>query len=230
MNPSPCVPCCSSPQLVNVPGIDGADGATGAAGPSNITGATATSLTGILAGKGGVVEVLPNSPPAAVDYSALTTIGAVVNLAAATGVGMSVLEFPHTFIGGTSAVEPVTAYTIGYKFRIVSWCWVNEVLLVGAGGSRVANMLIGATPVGGPSFITIDVAAPAVGARVNGTAIAAANTGSAVDTFSIQIADGGTAFTAGSGTFLVLVQNMDIADAVASLAQHINDLITALTP
>jgi hypothetical protein len=221
-----CSPCASS-VTVNVPGPQGA---TGPGGPNIVTAATTTNLAGILAGKAGLVEVLPNAPPAAVDYSALTTAGAVVNLAAATGVGISVLAFPHTFIGGTAAVQPVTAYIIGYKFRLVSWCWVNEVLLVGAGGSRVANMVIGAVPVGAPSTITIDVATPTVGAKISGTAFASANTGSASDTFSIQIANGGTAFTAGSGTFLVLIQNMDTADAVASLAKHVNDLITALTP
>jgi len=70
MNPSPCVPCCSSPQLVNVPGIDGADGAdgaTGAAGPSIITcGQTVTSgCAGILSSSGNVVTSLGDPLPIA---------------------------------------------------------------------------------------------------------------------------------------------------------------------
>lgn len=169
--------------------------------------------------------------PAAVDYSALTTAGAVSNLAVATGAGIQTIEFPHTFIGGTAAVEPVTNYTPGYKFRIVSWAFVTEVLLVGAIGSRVANMEINTTDVGTvPSTITIPIANAAVGTVTAGTAVAGANTGSATDTISIEIAAGGTQFTAGSGTFLITIQNMDTADALASISDHVNDIIASLTP
>jgi hypothetical protein len=53
--PAPCVPCCTTPQLINIPGVDGADGAPG---PNSISAATATTLTGILAGSGGLVVAL----------------------------------------------------------------------------------------------------------------------------------------------------------------------------
>jgi hypothetical protein len=61
------------------------------------------------------------------------------------------------------------------------------------------------------------------------TAITAANVGLATDTFSVEVAAGGTIFTAGAGILFIRVQNMDSANAVASLADHINDLITSLT-
>lgn len=155
--------------------------------------------------------------------------GTASNTIAATA-GVQQLFFPHTFIGGTSAVEPVTTYVMPYKFKILSWVFVTEVLLVGAAGSRVANMEIDATDVGTvPSTVTIPIANAAVGTVTAGTAVAGANTGNAGQSFSIEIAAGGTQFTAGSGTFVVTVQNMDTADAVASLADHVNDLITALT-
>lgn len=154
----------------------------------------------------------------------------------AAGVGVGVWEFEHTFIGGTSAVEPVTAWTPGHKFKILSWSFVTEVALVGSGGSRVANMEIGTTDVGtSPSTLTIPIANTAVGTVTAGAAVAGANTGTAADTFSIEIASGGTAFTAGSGTFRVVYQNMDTADAIASLAaklqsrtQNINKIIDDL--
>lgn len=147
----------------------------------------------------------------------------------AAGVGISYLKFPHTFIGGTAAVEPVTAFTVGYKFKILSWVFVTEVLLVGAAGSRVANMEINSTDVGiVPSTVTIPIANAAVGTVTAGLAVSGANTGTNTDTFSIEIQNGGTQFTAGSGTFIVTVQNMDTADAIASLASKINTLRTAL--
>lgn len=148
----------------------------------------------------------------------------------AAGVGIEYLKFPHTFIGGTSAVEPVTNFTVGFKFKILSWVFVTEVLLVGAAGSRVANMEINSTDVGTvPSTVTIPIANAAVGTVTAGSAVSGTNTtGTATDTFSIEIQSGGTQFTAGSGTFIVTVQNMDTADAIASLAAKINTLRTAL--
>lgn len=179
---------------------------------------------------GGAPGALAAALPGAETYAALTAVGAVDNLAAiAVGVGYSRIHFRHQFIGGTSAVEPVTNLTLGYKFRIVSWDWITTVLLVGAGGSRVANMTINGVAVGTVmSTVTVAIASAAVGTVIAGTAVAGANTGDATATLSIQIANGGTAFTAGSGLFSILVQNMDTADAIANICKHINDLIAAL--
>lgn len=52
MNPTPCVPCCSVPQAVDIPGLDGNPG------PSLVSAVTATTLTGILAGSAGLVTSL----------------------------------------------------------------------------------------------------------------------------------------------------------------------------
>ncbi len=148
----------------------------------------------------------------------------------AAGAGVQTIEIPHTFIGGTAAVESVTDLPINFKFKILSWAFVTEVLLVGAAGSRVANMEISGVDVGTvPSTITIPIANAAVGVVTAGTAVAGANTGAAGATLSIEIANGGTQFTAGSGTFIIHIQNMDTADAIASLADHVNDLIVSLT-
>src|SRR5262245_43055652 len=59
-----------------------------------------------------------------------STTGAVGTTLAA-GTGCYTLSFPHTFIGGTSAVEPVTNLVLGHKFKILSWQAVSSVLLVG---------------------------------------------------------------------------------------------------
>lgn len=149
--------------------------------------------------------------------------------AAAAGVGVGTWYFTHTFIGGTSAVEPVTAWTPGFKFKILSWSCVTSVLLVGAGGSRVANMEIGTTDVGTvASTITIPIANAAVGVVTAGTAVSGANTGTSASTFSIEIANGGTEFTAGTVTFAVVYQNMDTADAVAAILEDLAALRTGV--
>ncbi len=147
-----------------------------------------------------------------------STTGDTAASAAAAGFGVQEWRFSHTFIAGTSAVEPVTAWTPGYKFKILSWSAVVDVLLVGAGGSRVFNMEIGTTDVGtSPSTLTLAEANATLGTVVAGTAVAGANTGSSTDTFSIELANGGTAFSAGKVNFIIKVQNMDTADAFSTL-------------
>lgn len=59
-SPTPCVPCCTTPQTVNVPGTPGADGA---AGPNTVTAATTTTLTGILTGNGANVGFVADPLP-----------------------------------------------------------------------------------------------------------------------------------------------------------------------
>lgn len=141
----------------------------------------------------------------------------------AAGAGYQTIEFAHTFIGGTSAVEPVTNYTPGFKFKIIKWAAVTDVLLVGSGGSRVANMEIGTVDVGTVvSTVTVVEANAAVGTVTAGTTVTGANTGTSTDTISIEIASGGTAFTAGKVNFVITLQNMDTADAIASLAAQSN--------
>ena len=61
------------------------------------------------------------------------------------------------------------------------------------------------------------------------SAVTANNVGTAASSISIEVAAGGTVFTSGQGSLLIKIQNMDTANAFASVADHINDLITSLT-
>jgi hypothetical protein len=80
------------------------------------------------------------------------------------------------------------------------------------------------------STVTIPIANAAVGTVTAGTAVSGTPiSGNATDTFSVEIQAGGTQFTAGEGTFIILVQNIDDANAAASLAAHVDALITSLT-
>jgi len=118
---------------------------------------------------------------------------------------------------------------IPFKFRLVSWLWVTEVLLVGAAGTRTANLAVGGVDVTG-GVITVVIASAAVGSVIaQGSAITALNTGAAGGNISVKLPGAGTQFTAGSGTFQITIQNMDMADATAHLSEAVNNLITALT-
>lgn len=147
----------------------------------------------------------------------------------AAGIGVYDLVLPMTFKSGTSAEDYATGIVLGHKFKLLSWEFITDVVGVGASASRVFNMEIGTTDVGTtPSTLTLTEAATATkGARVAGTAIAGANTGTAAAALSVEVASGGTQFTAGSGYLVIKVQNMDTADAVASLAAKVNALLGA---
>lgn len=204
-----------------------------AAGPSHV----GIGLGVILAHEDETVAVYSDDldsgvvQPSGVGESALTdsTTGTAGTTLAA-GVGCYWLSFPATIIAGTSAADYVTAITLGHKFKILGWNWLTAVAVAGASGSRVFNLEIGTTDVGTVvSTCTVTTAADAtVGAIRPATTVTGANTGSATDTFSIEVASGGTSITGGSGSFNILVQNMDVADAVASMARQGNALRTAL--
>jgi hypothetical protein len=129
------------------------------------------------------------------------------------------VTFPHVIPAGTSAGEVVTAIVPGFRFKIIDWTFVTTVAGTGSGASRVYNMEIGTTDVGTvPSTCTLTLASTSdIGELTAGTAVSGANSGGNTDSFSIELASGGTAFTAGAGYFLVNIQNTDVADAFASL-------------
>lgn len=157
--------------------------------------------------------------------------GGTAGTTIAATVGVYNVSFPATLpTGGTDAAEVVTALTPGHKFKILAWSYLEAVATTGTSSSRVYNMEIGTTDVGTvASTVTVTTASAAVGRVIAGTAVSGANTGSASDTISIEVAAGGTTHDAGSGAFIVRVQNMDIADAWASLIAELveAELMTA---
>lgn len=138
----------------------------------------------------------------------------------AAGVGVTTLTFAATSLlaCGTGAVDLVTNYVPGFKFKVLGWDFTTSLPGTGAGATLVFNMEIGAVDIGStPSTCTVNLAGTdTLGKRTAGTTVTGANTGSASDTFTIEAAAGGTAFVTGSGEFHVRVQNMDTADAFAS--------------
>lgn len=147
----------------------------------------------------------------------------------AAGAGVSTVTIPLTSLAtglSTAAIDLLTTYTPGYAFKLLSFDFVTTIAGTGAGASQTFNLEIGTTNVTGGSLNVTLASTDTIGKVTAGTAITAANTGTAADTLSIEMAASGTVFTAGSGYFVVKIQNMDTANAVASLAAKINTLRT----
>jgi hypothetical protein len=146
----------------------------------------------------------------------------------AAGVGVTTVTIPLTSLAtglSTSAIDLLTAYTPGYAFKILAFGFVTTVAGTGAGASQVFNLEIGTTNVTGGALTVTLASTDTIGEVTSATAVTAANVGTASDTISIEMAAGGTVFTAGAGYFTIRIQNMDTANAVASLSDKINEVI-----
>lgn len=143
----------------------------------------------------------------------------------AAGIGVYDLTIPvpaNLSTLGTGGVDVATGIVLGHKFKILSWEFITTLAGTNAGASLVFNLEIGTTDLTGGT-VTVNLAGTSdIGERTAGTAITAANTGTSTDAISLEVAAGGTAFTAGSGYFVIKVQNMDTADAIAALAAKLN--------
>lgn len=162
-----------------------------------------------------------------------TTGTASTTLAAGVAVYDLTLPVPANLSTlSTGGVDVATGIVLGHKFKILSWEFITTVAGTGDGASLVFNLEIGTTDVGTvASTCTATLAGTSdIGERTAATAVSGANTGTSTDALSLEVAAGGTAFTAGSGYFVIKVQNMDTADAVASLANLANGLRAGLVP
>jgi hypothetical protein len=113
---------------------------------------------------------------------------------------------------GTSAADMVTDYICGHAFKLLALDFVTSIAGTGTSASQIFNLAIGATDVTAGTCTVTLASTSAVGELTAGATVTAANTGSATDTLSIEMAASGTAFTAGAGTFLITIQNTDLSD------------------
>lgn len=183
-----------------------------AAGTTVIASGATVSPAGVLAAF---------APPTALTDNSTGTASNTI----AAGVGVMALAFyidAATIANG----DLLTAYTPGFAFKVlkVDARCANPVT-TGAKAADI-NLEIGTTNLTGG--VVALAGTYAIGAAQAGTAVTANNTGTAADTVSIEAANV-TAFTEGAFWIIVSIQNMDTANAIASLADHVNDLITALT-
>lgn len=179
----------------------------------------ATQIDGAVAAKAGVAAL-----------TALTdsTTGTAGSTLAAT-VGIQTIAIPLQLAAmTTAAADLMTNYVPGYAFQLLSLEFVTTTLGTGASASQVINLEIGSTNVTGGVLTLLLADTTPLGAKKAATAITAANTGTASDTLSIEVATGGTVFTAGAGFLLLKLRNMDTVSAIASLSAKSNATTAAL--
>lgn len=173
-----------------------------------------------------IIESSNDNMEAAADVAAMTdnstgAAGATI----AAGVGIYDLSFPLSSLAtgiGAGALDLLTTYVINHKFKLLSFDFITTIVGAGAGASQVFNLEIGATDLTGGVLTVTLASTDTIGKVTQGTAITALNTGAAAGNISLEKAGGGTVFTSGAGYFRVTVQNMDTADAIASIITKCN--------
>lgn len=151
---------------------------------------------------------------AAMTDNSTGTVGTTI----AAGAGVSQLSFSVN-LADISATDVVLTFTPGYKFKVLAVDFVaTKAASTAAKAATITGKVNGSAMTGG--VISLTTAACTAGAKVAGTAVSAGNTGAANGTISLT-ASAVTAFVEGAGTFVVRLQNMDTADAIASLIDQV---------
>lgn len=163
--------------------------------------------------------------PSAATATALTD--STTGTAAATlAAGVGKVIFPLFIdLPTMSDADQLTTLTPGFKGKILSFDFFTHTAVTTGSKASTLNLEIGTTNVTGGVISLASATATPIGAKIAGSAVTATNTFSSSDTISIE-ATSTTTFIEGSGWLIITLQNMDTADAFASLADEVNKLIT----
>lgn len=116
------------------------------------------------------------------------------------------VSLPLVFPTGTSAIDLITGYTPGYKGKIIGWQVVASVAATGDSAAQVVNLEINAVDVTGSATTLALASLNAIGKVQVCETPTALNEFDADDTISVELAASGTAFTAGSGHIVLLLE------------------------
>ena len=203
---------------------------------AKVTSAGPTLATPVSVANGGTASATTSAArssllDAALDAEAVLTDNSTGTASdtIAAGVGCFTLPIFIDLDKITAAGEVLTDYLLGFRFKILTVDFrVHDPVTTAA---KLATLVvdIGAAPTTGGAVLLTSANCTPVGQPVAGTAVTGAQTGSAIATLTVR-AERVTAFQEGSGWLLIKVQNMDTADAIASLAAKQNTVLTALKP
>lgn len=189
--------------------------------PNDATGTTVIA-SGATVSPSGVLNPLAAALPTAFTDST----GGTASDTLAVGTG----QFTHSVYFSAAAITGnvlLYTYTPGFAFKIIKIsASVVDAITTGAKTATLTTA-IAATPTTGG--IVIMSGAYALGTEQASSApVSGLNTGTNVQAITVT-ASSVTAFVEGGFMLHFEIQNLDTANAAASLADHINDLITALT-
>lgn len=119
----------------------------------------------------------------------------------------------------------ITNYTPGFAGKVLSIDFITDVAVTTAAKTTALHCEIGAVATTGGVLTITSAAATPKGAEIAGTAITAANSFTAAETLSL-VAASTTTFVEGTGWVVLTLENSEIPNALASIADEVNALIT----
>jgi len=154
-----------------------------------------------------------------------TTGSAAATVAA--GVGIYNLTF-QLDLADIANGDLVTDLLLNHKFKILESYFVATEPVTTASKAATISLDIGTTAVTNSEIALTSANCTPAGAKVQNAGALAANTGSASAVITVK-ATSVTAFGEGKGVLVVCIQNMDTADAFATLIAEQAKTITELT-
>lgn len=165
------------------------------------------------------LRTVANATTAAITDNTTGAVGTTL----AAGVGVQTIPL-YTNLVDITAADILSLYVPGYKFKILAMDFVvDKPATTGSKAATLTPKISTVAVTGGVVALTSALCTPA-GALVSGSAVTAANTGSASASISLT-GSSVTAFVEGNGWVLLKIQNMDTADAIASLADQITKAV-----
>lgn len=180
----------------------------------------AEALVTISANDTGLIRRLPKASYGYVG-SALTdnsTGSAGTTIAAGVGIYNLTFQFDLADIADGDLVSDLL---LNHKFKIIeSYFVATEPVTTGSKATTISLAISDVNVTNSEIALTSANCTPA-GAKVQNAGALAANTGAANATLTVKAAST-TAFLEGKGVLVIAIQNMDSADAIASLAARVN--------
>ena len=152
--------------------------------------------------------------------------GGTVSDTLAAGVGKTFISI-YVVLAQLANGEVLSVLTPGFKGKILSLDFFAEIAVTTGSKASTLNLEIGTTDVEGGALALTSANCTPKGVKVAGAAVTGDNTFSATDTLSLEAAST-TTFIEGTGWVVIGLQNMDVADAISSIADKYNELRTML--
>jgi hypothetical protein len=161
-------------------------------------------------------------------YNVLTdNSGGVISGGLAAGVGMQTVAIYLGLNDVAANGDVITNLLPGDNGKILAIDWIADKPVTTVAKLATFTPKINAVnTTGGAVAVTSANSTPA-GVKVAGSTVTALNTFLPTDTIGI-VASGVTQFTEGTGWLIIRLQNTDVANAVAALADKVNTLFTNL--
>lgn len=163
------------------------------------------------------IEPVSQTPSAITDSSGGNADSSTIE----AGVGISTLSIPITLAQIAGAGDVLTNYVPGYRFKILNVEARVTSAVTTALKAATLNLEIGTVNLTGGVVSLTSANCTPLGAAIAGSSITGNNTGLSTDSISVE-SSSVTQFAEGAIVLLVTIQNMDVADALASLAAKQN--------